>query len=156
MIRAAAGCVGYWPVPHISVPFVGIASAWYSFPMEPPRHILRLLRHLGKAAKKLADKLRREKLSVEPPPAMIGLSPSARGLTGRPAGITEHASEVAREWEDVAEAYVQKTMRKLGIEDHRIGGPDYERGGANERSCPMKPKAAQTTNGEDSMWIPAS
>lgn len=60
---------------------------------------------------------------------MIGLPPSARGLTGRPADIAEHASEVAREWEHVAEAYVQKRMRALGIPDHQIGAPDYERGG---------------------------
>jgi hypothetical protein len=62
---------------------------------------------------------------------MIGLPPSARGLTGRPNNVAEHASEVAREWEDVAEAYVQKTMRELGIPEHRIGAPDYERGGIN-------------------------
>ena len=55
---------------------------------------------------------------------MIGLPPSARGLTGRPADIAEHASRVARAWEDVAEAYVESTMRELGIAEHRIGAPD--------------------------------
>ncbi len=60
---------------------------------------------------------------------MIGVPPSARGLTGRPPNIGQHASEVAREWEDVAEAFVQKRMRELGIPEHRIGAPDYERGG---------------------------
>jgi hypothetical protein len=60
---------------------------------------------------------------------MIGPPPSARGLTGRPPDIAEHASEVAREWEAVAESYIQKTMRKLGIPERRIGAPDYERGG---------------------------
>jgi hypothetical protein len=60
---------------------------------------------------------------------MIGLPPSARGLTGRPADIAEHASQMAREWQDVGGAYVQDTMRKPGIAEHRIGAPDYERGG---------------------------
>lgn len=60
---------------------------------------------------------------------MVGPPPSARGLTGRPADIAEHASVLAREWEDVGEAYVQHTMRELGIPEHRIGAPDYERGG---------------------------
>jgi hypothetical protein len=50
--------------------------------------------------------LRREKPA--PTPAMIGLPPSARGLTGRPKDIAEHAQVVAREWEDVGETYVQE------------------------------------------------
>jgi hypothetical protein len=33
-------------------------------------------------------------------------------LTGRSTAFTEHASEVAREWQDVGEAYVQKRMRR--------------------------------------------
>jgi hypothetical protein len=40
-----------------------------------------------------------------------------------------HAKEVAREWEDVAESYIQERMRQLGIPDHQIGAPDYQRGG---------------------------
>jgi len=71
--------------------------------------------------------LRREK-SIGPP-GMTGLAPSARGMTGRSPDIAEHASQVAQEWEDVAEAYVQKTMHELGIAEHRIGAPDHERGG---------------------------
>ncbi len=85
--------------------------------MEPPRYIPRFLSRLAEAVKGV---LRREKPQA-PPPAMIGLPPSARGLTGRPADIAEHASVVAREWDDVAEAYVQKRMRELGIPDHQIG-----------------------------------
>src|SRR5208337_2507049 len=57
------------------------------------------------------------------------LPPSARGLTGRPADPALHAKEVAREWEDVAESYIQERMRQLGIPDHQIGAPDYQRGG---------------------------
>ncbi len=40
-----------------------------------------------------------------------------------------HAKEVAREWEDVAESYIQERMRQLGIPDHQIGAADYQRGG---------------------------
>ncbi len=96
--------------------------------MELPRRLLRFLSRQAEAAKGL---LRREKLPAEPPPAMIGLSPSARGLTGRPADVAEHAKVVAREWGDVAESFVQKRMRELGIPDHQIGAPDYDRGGAH-------------------------
>ncbi len=87
--------------------------------METPRHPGRLV----EALKGIAAKLRREK-----PPAMVGLPPSARGLTGRPADPALHAKEVAREWEDVAESYIQERMRQLGIPDHQIGAPDYQRG----------------------------
>jgi hypothetical protein len=67
---------------------------------------------------------------------MIGPPPSARGLTGRPADIAEHASQVAREWEDVAESYVQKRMRELGIPEVQIGAPDYDRGGDRRAFLP--------------------
>ncbi len=91
--------------------------------METPRHPGRLVGRLVEALKGIAAKLRREK-----PPAMVGLPPSARGLTGRPADPALHAKEVAREWEDVAESYIQERMRQLGIPDHQIGAPDYQRG----------------------------
>jgi hypothetical protein len=91
--------------------------------METPRHPGRLVGRLVEALKGIAAKLRRDK-----PPAMVGLPPSARGLTGRPADLALHAKEVAREWEDVAESYIQERMRQLGIPDHQIGAPDYQRG----------------------------
>jgi hypothetical protein len=91
--------------------------------METPRHPGRLVGRLVEALKGIAAKLRRDK-----PPAMVGLPPSARGLTGRPANPALHAKEVAREWEDVAESYIQERMRQLGIPDHQIGAPDYQRG----------------------------
>ena len=91
--------------------------------METPRHPGRLVGRLVEALKGIAAKLRRDK-----PPAMVGLPPSARGLTGRPADPALHAKEVAREWEDVAESYIQERMRQLGIPDHQIGAPDYQRG----------------------------
>jgi hypothetical protein len=92
--------------------------------MKTPRDQGRLFGRLAEALKGLAGKLWREKR-----PAMIGLPPSARGLTGRPADPALHAKEVAREWEDVAESYIQEQMRQLGIPDHEIGAPDYQRGG---------------------------
>ena len=52
---------------------------------------------------------------------MVGLPPSARGLTGRFADPALHARAVAREWADVAEAYTQKRMRELGIPERQIG-----------------------------------
>ena len=57
-------------------------------------------------------------------------------MTGRPTAFAEHASEVAREWQDVGEAYVQKRMRDLGIPGHQIGAPDYERGGIRRAFLP--------------------
>ncbi len=56
---------------------------------------------------------------------MIGLPPSARGRTGRPKIIADHARAVAQEWEDVGERYVRRRMKELGIPDHQIGQPDY-------------------------------
>jgi hypothetical protein len=110
--------------------------------MEPSRRIPRLLTRLVDAARGL---LRREEPPAEPPPSMIGLPPSARGLTGRPADISEHASQVASEWEDVAESYVQKRMRELGIPESQIGAPDYNRGG--ERRAFLPDEMVGGTNG---------
>jgi hypothetical protein len=100
------------------------------------------LGRLAQALKGIAGKFRRQK-----PPAMIGLPPSSRGLTGRPADPASHAQEVAREWEDVGEAYVQKTMRGLGIAEHRISAPNYERGGVKRAFLP-----ADTRGGTNDQW----
>src|ERR1700731_3672015 len=70
------------------------------------------------------------------PPGMIGLPPSARGMSAFPADPALHAVRFAREWEDVAESYVQKRMRQLGIPEHQIGAPDYERGGTRHAFLP--------------------
>jgi hypothetical protein len=99
--------------------------------MEPPHFISRLLGGLTEAAMGL---VRRAK-----PPAMIGLPPSARGLTGRPLDIAEHARAMACEWDDVGEAYVQNKKRELVIADNRIGAPDYERG-FSSRIRPATPR----------------
>jgi hypothetical protein len=113
--------------------FVGSALAWYLLEMEVTRRMLRLFTCLTEAVKGM---LRHEKPRAASPPAMIGLSPSARGLTGRPTDIAEHAIAVAREWEDVAEAYVQKRMRELGIPEAEIGAPDYDRSGERHAFLP--------------------
>jgi hypothetical protein len=106
--------------------------------MEPPRRLLRFLSRVAEVAKGL---LRREKPPpAEPPLVMIGLPPSARGLTGRPADVVQHAQQVAREWEDVAEDFVQKRMRELDIPDHQIGAPDYDRGGVRHAFLPDEPR----------------
>jgi hypothetical protein len=92
--------------------------------METPRHVGQLFGRLVETLKGLAGKRWRTK-----PPAMIGQSPSARGLTGRPADPASHAKELGREWEDVAESYIQERMRQFGIPDYQIGAPDYPSGG---------------------------
>jgi hypothetical protein len=101
--------------------------------MQSTRCILRFLSRLAEAAR---GGFRRAKRPVTPSPVMIGLPPSARGLTGRPADIAEHARQVAREWQDVAEAYVQKRMKELGIPDDEIGAPDDRRGGEKRAFLP--------------------
>ena len=86
---------------------------------------------------------------------MIGLPPLAPGLTGRPADIAEHASQVAREWEDVAESYVRKRMRELGIPEGQIGAGLRPGRCACARSCPMRWLAGPTVQGGDYSWTAA-
>jgi hypothetical protein len=83
----------------------------------------------------------------EPPPAMIGLPPSARGLTGRPKDIADHASAVAQEWEDVGESYVRKRMRELGIPENQSGQPDYDGDGRWRAFDPREKKGGANTTG---------
>jgi hypothetical protein len=59
---------------------------------------------------------------------MFGPSPSERGLPAIPADPAEHARRVAREWQDVAESFVRRRMKELGIPPERIGSPDYRFG----------------------------
>jgi hypothetical protein len=66
--------------------------------------------------------------SFDEPPGMIGLPPSARGLTGRPADIADHASQVAREWRDVGQSYAERRMNELGIPKAKIGADDPRAG----------------------------
>src|SRR5271156_6619423 len=86
-----------------------------------------------------------DKLPNEPPPAMIGLPPSARG--GRPADTSLHASQVAQEWEDVAEVYVRRRMRELGIPENQIGQPDYDGDGRWRVFDPKGRKGGANTTG---------
>ena len=60
------------------------------------------------------------------PLGMIGTPPSARGLSPIPTDPAEHAVRFAREWHDVAETYVQRRMRDLGIPEDRIGASSRE------------------------------
>jgi hypothetical protein len=108
-----------------------MVSPWYGFSMVPLRRLPRIFARAAEAVKRM---LRREKPAARAP--MIGLAPSARGLTGRPVEIAAHARDVAREWRDVGEAYVQKRMRELGIRDREIGAPDYDRGGERHAFLP--------------------
>ncbi len=55
---------------------------------------------------------------------MIGPPPSARG--GRPADPGLHARQIAREWEDVGESYVERRNRELGIPKGMNGQPDFD------------------------------
>ena len=59
--------------------------------------------------------------NAEPPVAMIGPPPSARGLTGRPTDLALHAEVLAHEWADVGESYCRKRMRELGVPEDKIG-----------------------------------
>jgi hypothetical protein len=68
-------------------------------------------------------------MSDEPEsPGMIGPSPSERGLPAVPADPAEHAGRFAREWQDVAETYVKRRMKELGIPEERIGSSDHRHG----------------------------
>ncbi len=68
------------------------------------------------------------------PPAMIGTPPSQRpAIPGDPA---EHAIRFAREWQDVAESYVQRRMRELGIPEDRIGAIEHAKGGVRRAFDP--------------------
>ena len=80
-------------------------------------------------------------------PGMIGLPPSAHGVTGRPADIAEHASQVAGEWEDVGERYVRKRMKELGIPQDQIGQPDYDGDGRWRAFDPRERKGGANTTG---------
>jgi hypothetical protein len=61
-------------------------------------------------------------------PGMIGEPPSARGLLVIPADPGEHAVRFAREWQDVAERYVERRMRELGIPGDKRGASSPEHG----------------------------
>jgi hypothetical protein len=78
---------------------------------------------------------------------MIGLPPSARGLSGRPKGIADHASAVAREWRDVAEGYVSRRMRELGIPREMNGQPDFDGDGRWRAFDPDGQKGGGNTTG---------
>jgi hypothetical protein len=75
------------------------------------------------------------------PPGMIGPSPSERGRPAVPADPAEHARRVAREWQDVGEAYARRRMKELGIPEDMIGAGDAYRG------IPPRAFVAEETSG---------
>ncbi|HKI20380.1 MAG TPA: hypothetical protein VKA15_21000, partial [Isosphaeraceae bacterium] len=94
--------------------------------METPGRIARLFTRLAEAVTGLAGKLRRENPPVDPPPAMIGLPPSARPLWHVPAA---HAQDSAERYAESMDYAVSQRMVELGIPDHQIGRPDADHGG---------------------------
>jgi hypothetical protein len=66
------------------------------------------------------------------PPGMIGRPPSTR----RPVDSEAHAVQSAREWGDVAEAFVQRRMRELGIAEDRIGAIEHAEGAIRRSFSP--------------------
>jgi hypothetical protein len=88
-----------------------------------------------------------EKPPDEPPPGMIGPPPSARGLSGRPQDVADHASAVAQEWEDVGERYARKRMRELGIPEGQIGQPAYDGDGKWRAFDPYTKTGGTNTTG---------
>jgi len=99
-----------------------------------------ILARIKAALKRLAGRLR-----AKPPPGMIGVPPSARRVPAIPIDPVEHAKQFAHEWEDVAETYVQKRMREMGIPEHQIGAIEYALGGRRRAFDPEGGRAAPTT-----------
>ena len=85
------------------------------------------------------------------PPGMIGPPRSARG--GRPADPGLHAQQIAREWEDVGESYVDRRNRDLGIAKGMNGQPDFEGDGSWRAFNPHGRQAARTRRAW--RWIPS-
>src|SRR5258708_707834 len=99
----------------------------------PPHPLYEIVGRMasGNPFKRIAAFFRRK-------PGMTGTPPSARGLSPIPANAAEHASALALEWEDVAEAHTRKRMRELGIPEHQIGAPEYRRGGEKHAFLPKE------------------
>ena len=85
--------------------------------------------------------------SDEPLPAMIGLAPRRAVSPAGQRDIAEHASEVAREWDDVAESYVRRRRRELGVPENMIGQPDYGGDGRWRAFDPYEQEGGGNTTG---------
>jgi hypothetical protein len=77
-------------------------------------------------------------------PAMIGTPPSARRLSVVPEDPAEHASRFAEDWADIAEFYIQKRMRELGVPEHQIGYAD-PRSGTKQVFFPRERQSGQAS-----------
>jgi hypothetical protein len=80
-------------------------------------------------------------------PGMIGPSPSERGLPAVPGNPAEHAIRSAYEWRDVAESYVRRRMRELGIPKDMIGASDPEHGVEQAAFMPHDREGGNITTG---------
>jgi hypothetical protein len=89
--------------------------------METPSNLDKPLGRLAGAFKGIAGKLRRDTR-----PAMIGLSPSARGFKAIPDDIEEHAKDFATRYWEPLEAIARKRMRDVGVPEDRIGMHDTD------------------------------
>ncbi len=76
---------------------------------------------------------------------MFGPPPSARG--GRPADPGLRAHQIELEWADVAECYVRRRNRELGIPEGMNGQPDFARDGTWRAFDPNTRTGGQNTIG---------
>jgi hypothetical protein len=67
-------------------------------------------------------------MTDEPPPGMIGPSPSERGFPIVPADPARHAVEFSRRWRDRLESWAGRLMEEVGIPPERVGGRDIAAG----------------------------
>ena len=86
--------------------------------MEPSR--------LSRILSRLRDALRREKAAPEPPPAMIGTPPSARGLKPIPDDLDEHLVDFCTRYWEPLEEITKRRMRKVGVPEDKIGMLDVD------------------------------
>lgn len=93
--------------------------------MEPLHPIGRFFSQIVSAAKALSGKLAREK-PVDPPPAVIGLSPPVRGLKPIPEDIDEHLVDFCTRYWEPLEEIAKKRMREVGVPEERIGMLDVD------------------------------
>jgi hypothetical protein len=81
-------------------------------------------------------------------PAMIGLPPSARGLTGRPPiDPTVHAEDFAHRYAFPLDQYCTIRIDELGIPDDMNGQPDLDDNGQWHAFNPRGRKGGENTTG---------
>src|SRR5271157_5182402 len=63
---------------------------------------------------------------VDPPPAVIGLSPPVRGLKPIPEDIDEHLVDFCTRYWEPLEEIAKKRMREVGVPEERSGMLDVD------------------------------